>query len=369
MDARSDRFQVDPHEIPPSLQTAWIVHLRWYYDLFNYEYARDALQPPLIELSASETTYGEWNPTTRTITISARHVLAHSWTEVLETLRHEMAHQYVDEVLRVSNAAPHGSDFAEACKILRAEARAAASPEDLEALGQSREERDRLLGRVRELLALAGSPNEHEAASAMRMAQRFLLKYNLSLADIEGRTQEYETRIVGRIAQRIQEYEYTLGHILQNHFFVCTLWSFSYDARSNRQGRVLELSGTKSNLDVAVYVHTYLTRLADSLWLSRRRLSAAERGTKRQYLAGVFRGLYQKLENERKQLKEEQGLVWTGDRDLDAYYRYRNPRVAKSSGSGVTRDRSYFDGVSDGQQITIHRPLGESTNRGRALPG
>jgi len=49
--------------------------------------------------------------------------------------------------------------------------------------------RDKLIDKIRKLLALAGSnSNEHEAASAAERAQALLAEYNLSMTDVDGKS-------------------------------------------------------------------------------------------------------------------------------------------------------------------------------------
>ncbi|MBI4602724.1 MAG: DUF2786 domain-containing protein [Planctomycetes bacterium] len=352
----------------PFLQSAWIRRLRWHYDSYNYDYAGKRLKPPILRIGDSRDRLGEWDARTRAITISAHHILSHPWDTVLDTLRHEMAHQYVEEVLGLPGAPPHGEPFQRACRILRAEPSPAAAPGSLGRLDESSEERDKILSRVKELLALAGSPNEHEAANAMRMANKYLLKYNLDLAELE-RERRFGTRRLGSSSARIQEYEYTLGHILQDHFFVMVIWTNSYDPLRNMPGRVLEISGTPENLDVAEYVYRYVMDLREPLWREHCR-SREARGTRIQYLAGLLRGLQQKLDAQRKELKEDLGLVWLGDPALKEHYRYLYPRVSSIGLSGVRRSDGFHAGVSDGREITIHRGVeGAAVNRGTLLPG
>ncbi len=360
---------VDEFGVPPELQTAWIRHLRWFFDFYNYQYLDCRMRPPLFRLGESGHRLGQWDAATRTINVSVAHILENAWESVLETLRHEMAHQYVDEVMQIAHAPPHGAAFAQACRLLRCDAACRAVDGDLKPMDSSGDERDRILTRIRELLALAGSPNEHEAATAMRMAHKYLLKYNLSLEEIEGE-RNYGVRFLGRSAARIQEYEYTLGHILQEHFFVLVLWTFSYNPERDKLGRILQISGGQANLEVADYVYHYVMGIADSLWKEHKRRPGYRGGTKLQYLAGLLRGLLDKLARQKWELKKEHGLVWRGDSALDSFFRHLNPRTSSSSGGGgVSRGDGYYRGIKDGWQINIRRPLGSaSKNRGRALP-
>src|SRR3954463_9965014 len=78
---------------------------------FNYWYLGERLRPPVFSLESAEARWGQWSPATRTISISERHIVEAPWETVLETLKHEMAHQYVDEVLKLEGALPHGEAF------------------------------------------------------------------------------------------------------------------------------------------------------------------------------------------------------------------------------------------------------------------
>lgn len=369
---------VDPHlrieDIPGVLQAAWLHQLRRFYDLYNWSYLNSRLRRPLFRLGLSSETLGLWDGSVRTITISFRHILSHPWERVLETLRHEMAHQYVDDVLGRRGETSHGAGFREAAHLLRVPAAGTTADGttaagSLGALEGSTAERDKILSRVKLLLALAKSPNEHEAASAMRMANRYLLEYNLDLTRGEAPLR-YATRHLGRSSGRIQEYEYCLGHILEDHFFVRVIWTVSYDAILDRTGRVMQISGTPENLEMAEYVYHYVLNVAERLWEARRKAPGFSGGTRLQYLAGLVRGLQEKLEAQKVELREESGLVWLGDKDLSSYYRYVNPRVTKTTTGGVSRGERYHEGVRDGREITIHKGLGEDrARRGRILPG
>jgi hypothetical protein len=350
---------------PPWLQDAWIRRLRWHYDFYNYYYADHKLRPPVFLIDGSRERLGLWNGLHRTISISEHHVLSHPWESVLDTLRHEMAHQYVEEVLRLPGASPHGEPFARACKLFRVEPRATASGLPLLKDSALSVEREKMLERVRELLAMAGSPNEHEAATAMRLANKYLLKYNLSLSEAKEKT-SFGVRTLGRCTSRIQEYEHTLARILQDHFFVEAVWVFSYDSLADRPGRILEVSGTPENLEMAEYVHRYILNVAEPLWREHRRRVGG--GSRLQYLAGLIRGFEEKLESQKVQLREEHGLVWLGDPLLDQFHRYMHPRLRKMGSSGVHRGSGFAAGLRDGKEITLRRGVGGSSlNRGRLI--
>ncbi|MEC8934449.1 MAG: DUF2786 domain-containing protein, partial [Planctomycetota bacterium] len=331
-----------------------------------------ALKRPVFRIGDSKKKLGSWDGNRRTLMISRDHILDHEWEAVLETLRHEMAHQYVQEHLGLGAAAPHGKEFQDACGLLRCDPAAKAGTASMGKLEDSAADKDRRLGRIKELLALAGSPNEHEAATAMRLAQKYLLKYNLEFEDLAGK-RDYGFRYLGDCASRVQEYQYVLSNILQEYFFVLAIWTYSYDPSRDKPGKRLQICGTKQNLEIASYVYAYVTGASEPLWTAHKASTATKkklRGTRLQYLAGLLQGLKQKLERQKDTLEQEQGLVWVGDTRLTEYYRHLNPRIRSVSGSGVARSRSYADGVRDGRKLNIRRGVGGKTrDRGGLIEG
>src|SRR5207247_2344668 len=98
----------------------------------------------------------------------------HPWGALVEVLMHEMAHQYVDEILAARDVQAHGLLFQRVCREFHIDGRARGVPE-VAAAGA----REAILDKISKLLALATSPNPHEAESAMNAARRLMLKHNL----------------------------------------------------------------------------------------------------------------------------------------------------------------------------------------------
>ena len=74
---------------------------------------------PVITLADVESYYGMWCLKTRTITLSYKLLENCPWDRVIQVLKHEMAHQYVDEVFCKRDT--HGPHFQKACQLLRVE--------------------------------------------------------------------------------------------------------------------------------------------------------------------------------------------------------------------------------------------------------
>jgi len=159
------------------LEAALVRELLAVWRQINASYFRGALMAPAIELNISESVLGRWLHATRTLEISRPLLLAQPWGVVVEVLKHEMAHQYVSEVLGAEDEAPHGAAFRDTCRRHGIDARATGMPTENAVFADDKEAR--MVERIARLLALAESPNVHEAEAATLAAQRLMLKYNL----------------------------------------------------------------------------------------------------------------------------------------------------------------------------------------------
>ncbi|MSS72592.1 MAG: DUF2786 domain-containing protein [Candidatus Latescibacteria bacterium] len=344
-------------EVTGALRTAWNRQLYHGWTHYNTIYLSGALQRPLIQIGRSVKELGSWDGARRLLTLSEGHIWQHPWPSVLETLRHEMAHQYVQEVLQVRDEPPHGPAFRQACERLRCSPCPRALPGRLAGADTPQTEEDRTLLKVKKLMALADSPNQNEAQAAMNKAHSLLLKYNLDAVDLD-RERQFSTRCLGEVKGRWAPYEYRLASILNEFFFVLVFAAQSYDARKNRSGKMLQIYGAPENLNMAEYVYAYLTGLLDALWVQYRAQAPPRmlRG-RQQYFAGVLTGFYQKLRGQAQDLQEQHALVWKGDSRLKAYFKHHNPRTITRYSRGARQTRVYQDGILKGRQITIRQPL------------
>ncbi|MFW5739766.1 MAG: DUF2786 domain-containing protein, partial [Myxococcota bacterium] len=81
------------------LEAALVRELRTAYRHINTSLFGGSLRSPTLELSTAQSWLGRWRSETRTLEIGRDLAVEQPWTLVLEVLKHEMAHQYVDEVL------------------------------------------------------------------------------------------------------------------------------------------------------------------------------------------------------------------------------------------------------------------------------
>jgi hypothetical protein len=349
-------------ELTAQLEAALLRELTATYKHLNWTYFRDRLCLPLLELSRAESRLGQWARGTRTLELGRAFVLRASWGSVVEVLKHEMAHQFVDEVLGVVDEAPHGPAFRSVCKTLGIDHRSRGVPRasdgsPAESAGGASATDDaeaRLAARIAKLLALAESPNQHEAEAAAAAAQRLMLKHNLERTS-RAAPSDYSFRHLGRPTGRVTEAERILARILSKHFFVEVIWVPVYRPLEGKRASVLEACGTESNLRIAEYVHDFLMHTADALWASHKAAQALRSNRdRRTFLAGVMAGFAEKLDGERRE-SAASGLVWKGDGDLHAYYRSRHPRVRMVRSAGQRRNEHFAHGKAAGKGIVLRK--------------
>jgi hypothetical protein len=349
-----------------SLEAALVRELRDEYTRLNALLFEGLLRPPLLVLSEAQGRLGRFDAERRTLELGRALVLGEPWPVVLEVLKHEMAHQYVIEVLLVVDEGPHGATFKQICRSRGIDWRAAGTPDAARTEGEAR-----VLERVARLLALAESTSQHEAEAAMNAAQRLMLKYNLenAVARAKSDVPAYRFRVLGEPTGRVTEAERTLSTILQEHFFVQVIWVPAYRPRDGKRGSVLEVSGTESNLELASYVHSFLTHAAESLWRDHKKHRQI-RGDRdrRTFLAGVMAGFLGKLNAERRAQVAE-GLVWVGDADLRRFWKGRHPHVVTVRYGGGARNEAHAHGRAAGSRLVINKPMHEGPSGGVKLLG
>ncbi len=348
------------------LERALLRELALEWRRVNASYFKDAMRPPAIALVDSTALLGRWQSHGRTLSISRPFVLRSGWGAVVEVIKHEMAHQYVSEVLEQDDETPHGPAFRDVCRRLGIDGAARGVPETS---GESQSAEARAVERIAKLLALAESPNQHEAEAAMAAAQRLMLKHNLERRGTGAVPFGY--RHVGRPSGRVGEAERLLAALLGRHFFVQVIWVPVYRPLEAKRGSVLEICGTESNLAMAEYVHAYLLHAAEELWSAHKRAHGVRGNAERRtFLAGVMAGFAEKLSKQEAAHREE-GLVWIKDADLEGYYRRRHPYVRNVRYGGQRRTETFSRGREAGRSIVLRKPVGgAAASRGNLLgPG
>ncbi|MEZ6015724.1 MAG: DUF2786 domain-containing protein [Planctomycetota bacterium] len=345
--------------------------LKYWHD-YNWEYAGERMRAPIVLVTSMPNMLGSWDAEQRLLRIAEEHIARDPWHEVLATLRHEMAHQFASEVLGANDEVAHGPAFQRACKVLRADPRATGGGgQRAEGAQVPSEPDERLMRRVSKLLALGGSPNEHEATSAVQKARALMLEHNLDVVTLD-RARGFEMRVLGGVSRRRPAWERNLVGLLPEYFFVEVISCTSFDAATGVEGRAYHVYGTRANLAMAEYVFAYISSILPGLWQQHRAAHGITGDRDRlQFFEGVVAGFRKKLASEEAaRIAQEHALVWRGDPRLEAFYRWHHPRIRTSYSGGRTRGEAFGAGVEAGGQVTLRRPLSsESGGFGGLISG
>jgi hypothetical protein len=359
-------------ELSAQLEAKLLARLVVEWEAINYTLFGSVLRKPVFRLSDTRERLGQWNGELRSLELSRALVLERPWVEVIEVLKHEVAHQFVDQWLGVTDEPAHGPSFRRVCERVGIDARATGG-----ALvpGAEDDATSRTVDRIRKLLALAQSPNQHEAEVAATTARRLMLKLNIEVEHAAGpgaaERRRYGFRHLGRPSGRILEHDRRLASILTQYFFVQSLWISVYRPLEGKTGSVLEICGLEANLVMAEHVHAFLSATAMRLWSDYTRTSGRSSNRDRQaFLAGVMRGFEGKLAAQTKQF-QEQGLVWVPTAGLRDYFRRRYPKIQTVRRGGARRNDAYSEGHRAGGEIVLSQPVesGPSGARPKALRG
>ncbi|MCB9674964.1 MAG: DUF2786 domain-containing protein [Alphaproteobacteria bacterium] len=310
------------------------------------------LQPPGFAIHAGRSRLGLWMRGQRTISMSREHCLQDPWLDVVETLRHEVAHQVVDEV-HGGGDTPHGPLFQ---RVLA----------ELGALPVASGEEPPVVGRVRKLLALAQSPNRHEAELAMAKAQKLMIRNRIDSARVDG-ARGFVRRQLGEPRRRQARWRSSLASTVATHFFVEVVRSSVFLPAEADWGSVWEIAGRPEDVDLCTYAYTFVERTAERLWEAHLAAHPRASRSRDRFLMGVVLGFRAKLEATADEARRE-GLVLVGDPALDAAWSTRHPKLVQSRGS-YRVDAHFHAGQAAGSGVVLHRPVTGRSGGGGLLKG
>ncbi len=333
------------------------------------------LKKPLFRLDALKTQLGAWNKSKNEIMINRYLALNYAWKKVRDVLLHEMAHQLADRLLNGKIENPHGPLFQKACRLLRTEPIASekiqlASDGELR---QSRHPRDRLLQRVKKLIALAGSANVHEARAAMAKAHHLIAKYNIDIIQ-QNKPRNFVSAVVGKPALRHTRDEYYLAQLLQSYYFVEGIWIPMYVVAKGRMGRILELNGTPKNVEIAAYVYDAVRTYTQNQWHRYKQDKTLSYNRKIDFAVGVIEGFQQKLANTAHgpiSRSKERTLLVVTDSSLKKYLKERYPHTRLFKRHSSRYDPKVIqDGQTIGKSMVISEAIrNQPSNRMKKLLG
>lgn len=228
------------------------------------------LEIPTFRIDNTEV-WGQWMPKHNTISISLRLLRDYPWDSVVQTLKHEMAHMIVDEIFIKQglddSGKAHGELFKKACEMMGIDGSRTTSHK--EKMEYKLPDKEKIVSRVKKLMALGESNHKEEAQSAITKAHELMVKHNISLTEIPDEDRRFVGRPVGHVMKKVPTYVKTLTRLISDYYFVNAI----YMSKERKFGggrdiieRYVEFYGEPHNLDVAEYVFHFLLMEGEREW-------------------------------------------------------------------------------------------------------
>jgi predicted SprT family Zn-dependent metalloprotease len=249
------------------IDAAWSYKLLTEYDTIQrivHKATGHWLNIPNFKISPDMTTkWGNWNPQTRTITLSLNLLRNYEWAAVVHTLKHETAHQIVDELLDL-NTRPHGEAFKLACTILGIDGERCHS-DQVKSSFKGRFQASPTIEKIRKLIIHGNDHgiSQEESSLFLGKAQELMIKYQVSLHQIynEQSSTFYTVRPVGPLVDQHKSWLGQIAVMISKFYSVSCIWMYAPNGK-----RRIEFYGTPENLDIAEYVFHALITQAEYLW-------------------------------------------------------------------------------------------------------
>jgi predicted SprT family Zn-dependent metalloprotease len=306
-----------------------------------------------IQLFDSTAKWGEYDHAARMISISRNLVQKFSWAHVLGVLKHEMAHQWVFENYPQGDVTAHGKEFHDACEKLKLNTQYRSTKVELASENPDfsiEEVANPLIEKVKKLMSLASSSNEHEASLAATKVRELYLKYNLEQADL-GTKSDVMHLLISTGKKRLSLIEKKIIAMLVEFYFVQVIIVQEFDAKTLEHYQALEIIGLKENTMMAEYVYHFLMRASKGLSGASMKL-------------GLLDGFAQKLKGQVvNHLPQEKALIVRAESALEDYVHEYFPRLRSlRSGTRQISTDEYNRGLESGKSLNLNKPVATKNN-------
>lgn len=216
-------------------------------------------------------------------------------------------------------------------------------------------DRTKIIEKIRKLLNLSSSDNEHEAAAAAAMAQKLLSEYNLSISDIpdQDSSNTKATRAQTNTRKNPEPWMYLLAGATADAFDCAYFF--------NHRGMVFLGVGADQEVCAWTYAYLYKTLLRmGSTYLRKQcrrlRVHRSKAAARESYLRGVIYTIRRRLDEQKARTPiTESALVPVKQRAIDAAM--PEDLVSADLKFRPQRDDDLFRGIRDGKGIPLSTPL------------
>ncbi len=219
--------------------------------------------------------------------------------------------------------------------------------------------------KIKKLLALGTSPNEHEAKTAMLKAQELMVRHNLSMKDVEIEEQQQQDVTVG-----VSNHTYTqakwkpaLANVIANNF---RCHSIGRQVQYRGSATRICFVGLEDDVDIAMAVYSYamhfITKESGRLKRQFYKHQGSAKGIEMSYAFGFVRGLKEQYD-EQVQSDAMYAMVLVKDQRVDDFIKEHTTQ--KSVVASPTKNYNAFAailGFSDGKTFSTADRIEGQTN-------
>ncbi|MBL0226128.1 MAG: DUF2786 domain-containing protein [Geobacteraceae bacterium] len=225
-----------------------------------------------------------------------------------------------------------------------------------------------VIDKIKKLLALAHSSNEHEAALAAAHAQRLLARHNLAMADLAPSGQPAQAdRVETDVARSLPKWVRQLSSGVSS--------AFDCQAIHHPATGRLTFIGVGADVQVAAYTFTYLDRTVRKLCAAYLKQHAAHTaGRQREllrhsYYLGAVSTIIGQLRDQKQQTPVTPGaLVPVKEGLIRKAMEEIGPIRTMHSRRSYVNATAYSRGQADGQQVHLQKGVGQGHTPSKVLP-
>jgi hypothetical protein len=226
-----------------------------------------------------------------------------------------------------------------------------------------------IIDKIKKLLALANSCNEHEAALAATHVQRLLAAHNLAMADIIASNQTQQAdRIETNVARTLPKWLRHLSAGVSN--------AFDCKAVHHPATGIMTFIGVGADVEVAVYTFTYLNHTVRKLCADylKRHVGVTVVGRQRElmrhsYYLGAVSTITLQLQDQKKITPVTPGALVPIKKELvRKALNELGPLRTTHSRRSYINGFAYNQGQIDGQQIRIHKGVQHAGMPRKVIP-
>lgn len=216
-------------------------------------------------------------------------------------------------------------------------------------------DRNKVLDKIQKCMALSKSPNEHEAAAAMRQAQKLMERHGVT--ETELGVIGYAAEVVHCSIQAGKKIPHTLQSVtalMMRAFGVYAV--YGSEVRVSDRSFTVTYLGPQHRVLLAAYAHDVVSRAVDRAWAKHLKENPRYKG-----VTGARAGFYLGWVSAVRDKVEAFGIQDDEQRAIDALSKsmYGDLNEAKANKQRVYTN-TMKAGAMAGESFDLHRPVGTS---------